>query len=163
MTLSPATLKRLQGRLNEHRRRAEREGLPADDVRISDLLAKSKQNERGEYLCYNLAMVLTFDPADPQAPNKATIGHEWPLSWKSGAERDVPHPGHTLENVHLESWLSNSTDNHQNATPCIASQKRHTPDKARAVKRKGKPKARIPSRPFQKPTRPHVWAKRKMR
>lgn len=148
MTLSPATLKRLQASLNGHRRRAEKMGLPADDIRVADLLAKSDTNERGEYLCYRLDMVLTFDPDKPQAPNKATIGHGWPLSVKSGSKRDKPHPGHTLENVFLESWLSNSRDNHKVATPCAASQKRHTPDKARAVKRKeksaDKPKTKWP-------------------
>ena len=147
-------VKRLQARLDAHRRRAEKLGLPADDVRAEDLLAKSKRNDAGEYLCYKLAIVLTFDPKEPQAPNKATVGHIWPLNEASGCEADNPHPGHTLDNLALESWLSNSTDNYENATPTIASQRRHTPSKERGKRRKAqsadKPKARINGGGLQK-------------
>jgi len=144
--------KRIQSALDAHRRKAEKLGLPADDVRVDELLAKSKTNDRGEYLCYNNALVLTFSPKDPQAPNKATIGHVWPLSEESGCEQDNPHPGHTLGNLELESWISNSTDNHENATPTIASQKRHKPSKARGAKRKAKARngPQMQSRGFQK-------------
>lgn len=143
-------MKRLQAALNSHRRKAEALGLPADDVRAHQLLAKADRNEAGDVLCYKLGTVLTFDPKEPQAPNKATVGHIWPLSEKSGCEADMPHPGHTLDNLALESWESNSADNHENATPIIASQKRHTPDKERGVKRKGK------GRGFQKPAPDYI-------
>ena len=143
-------MKRLQAALNSHRRKAEALGLPADNVRAHQLLAKADRNEAGDVLCYKLKTVLTFDPKDPQAPNKATVGHIWPLSEKSGCEADMPHPGHTLDNLALESWASNSADNHENATPIIASQKRHTPQKGRAKSGKIKTRNQWPPKGSQK-------------
>ena len=47
------TLGRLQKSLDSHRRRAERMGLPAHDIRVAELLAKSRVDSEGYYLCYS--------------------------------------------------------------------------------------------------------------
>lgn len=116
------TLGRLQKSLDSHRRRAERMGLPAHDIRVADLLAKSRVDSEGYYLCYETGVRLRFSVEAVGEDDKATIGHVFPLSAnKSKREGEAfEHPGHTLDNVELECWSHNKRQNNKQDTPFIA-------------------------------------------
>ena len=118
--------RRLQRTLDGHRRRAEKLGIPAHDVRAEALLNKSKTDAHGRFLCYENQTVLRFD-VEAGHPDKATIGHVFPLS----APKDN-HPGHVLENVELESWAHNREQNNKRDTPGISKGKRMAVQKGRA-------------------------------
>ncbi len=123
------TLSRLQKSLDAHRRRAKAKGLPADDIRVEDLLAKSRVDSEGYYLCYKLGIRLRFGVDDVGRPDKATVGHVFPLS-----APPEDHPGHTLENVELESWSHNKRQNNKQDTPFIARGKKMAVDFEREAK-----------------------------
>jgi hypothetical protein len=115
------TLGRLQKALDSHRRRAEKMGLPAHDIRVAALLAKSRTDSEGYYLCYSTGVRLRFSVEAVGEDDKATIGHVFPLS---APDPNDMHPGHTLDNVELESWGNNQAQNHEQDTPFISKGKR---------------------------------------
>lgn len=133
MTLLPADTKRLQVRLNSHRLRALRLKLPAHDVRIEDLLAKSATDRDGNYLCCTCGCVLCFNPDAVRAGNKAHIGHIHHLSGKArpSALSKVSHPGHHLDNIEMQCLSCNEKDNHETVAPCNAKARKMEPVKGR--------------------------------
>lgn len=140
--LTPLQLGRLQRALDSHRRRAEKLGIPAHDIRAADLLAKSKKDAHGRYLCYASGTVLRFD-AEAGEPDKATIGHVFPMS-----APPENHPGHVLSNLEIESWAHNQEQNNTRDTPEIARGKRFAVRKPEPVA----PEAEPPSRKMGKQT-----------
>jgi hypothetical protein len=130
MTLPAPDLARLQSALDTHRRKAERLGLPAENIRAIDLLLKAKRDADGRIICYASGVVLRFEAEAKGQPDKATIGHVFPLSAKRKDRfgRPIPHPGHTMGNVELESWQHNSEQNNKQDTPWIAKGKRFAVD-----------------------------------
>jgi hypothetical protein len=134
------TLGRLQKSLDSHRRRAERMGLPAHDIRVADLLAKSRTDSEGYYLCYETGVRLRFSVEAVGEDDKATIGHVFPMS---APDPNEMHPGHTLDNVELESWGNNQAQNHEQDTPFIARGKKMAVD-------------------FEREAKPSRWGNRKM-
>tara|TARA_R110002111_G_scaffold170741_3_gene236439 strand:+ start:960 stop:1475 length:516 start_codon:yes stop_codon:yes gene_type:complete len=128
--LSAHDLARLQSALDTHRRKAERLGLPAENIRAIDLISKAKTDDRGRIICYASGVVLDFSAEAVGQPDKATIGHVFPLSAKRKDRfgRPIEHPGHTMGNVELESWASNSEQNNKQDTPWIAKGKRMSVD-----------------------------------
>jgi hypothetical protein len=141
MTPSPADLGRLQKSLDSHRRRAEKLGIPAHDIRAKDLLSRAKTDADGRYLCYSMSTVLDFSTEAQGQPDKATIGHVFPLS--APAEN---HPGHTAGNVELECWASNSEQNNTRDTPEIAKGKRFAVDHDRPEQKSKWGKRKLVSR-----------------
>lgn len=119
------TLGRLQRALDSHRRRAEKLGLPAHDIRVADLLAKSSVDSEGYYLCYETGVRLRFGVEAVGEDDKASVGHRFPLS---APDPNSMHPGHTLENTFLESWGHNQAQNHEQDTPFIARGKKMAVD-----------------------------------
>lgn len=140
--LPPETRKRLQGRLDYHRRRAEEMGLPADNIRVEDLLAKSRTDSEGHYLCYKLGIRLRFDADAAGRPDKATVGHVFPLS---APDPNEMHPGHTLDNVELESWAHNKKQNNKQDTPFISKGKRMSVREERPASSSKWPKRKLKS------------------
>ena len=123
---------RLQATLNAHRRRAADKHIAYQNIRVDDLLAKLKRSPLG-YLCA-CGQVLAFGAGvDPQRPDKATVGHHFPLSAPANDE----HPGHTLPNTDFECWSCNSRQNHTQDTPGIARGKRMAVKPGRAKKAAG--------------------------
>jgi hypothetical protein len=123
MTLPAPDLARLQSALDTHRRKAENLGLPAENIRAIDLISKAKKDDRGRIICYASGVVLRFEAEAVGQPDKATIGHVFPLS-----ANKKNHPGHVLANVELESWGHNQAQNNKQDTPWIAKGKRMSVD-----------------------------------
>jgi len=131
--LTPEDIARLQKCLDSHRRKANKLGVPADDVRVDDLLAKSLRDPDGNHLCKTCGCVLCFNPDAVREDNKAHIGHMHHLSGKARPSplEPITHPGHVLSNIDLQCKLCNETDNHQTVAPCNAKARKMTPVKGR--------------------------------
>lgn len=159
MTPTPDQLGRLQRALDSHRRKAEKLGIPAHDIRVKDLLAKSKKDAHGRYLCYATGTVLRFD-VEAGHGDKATIGHVFPLSAPG-----VNHPGHVAGNVELESWAHNQEQNNTRDTPHIARGKRMAVRKVEQADEPEKPYQKMGGKPWPKhgerkmQSRPFQYAK----
>ena len=140
--LTPDDLGRLQRALDSHRRRAEKLGLPAHDIRVADLLAKSDMDSEGYYLCYETGVRLRFSVEAVGEDDKASVGHRFPLS---APDPHNMHPGHTLENTFLESWAHNKKQNNKQDTPFISKGKRMSVREERPASSSKWPKRKLKS------------------
>ena len=179
MTLSPATLKRLQARINNHEHKL-RAAYPSLDMELMKRLNRLEAGNRGRarrirkktqqsmaieklnfiQVCveHDWKCSICGEPIDPMNfdgmhPDSLTFEHNIALS--GGGD-------HIFKNSSPAHRRCNMAKNEAHDKTKAAKLKRMSGETGQYARRK-KNGSKMQSRPFQKPTRPHVWAKRKMR